>query len=247
VTSTEYKNLSRVDREHWFYCGKREIVRHWINRFTQLGPDDLLIDAGMGTGTWLVEMSAHCRVMGIDDHEESLALAAPRVKAAGGRVLKASLTQVELPSASAKVVTLMDVLEHLDDDAKALGEMIRLTQPGGLLAVTVPAFQWLWSDWDEAVQHRRRYDKAQLLRLFARPEVRVLRCAYFNCAMLVPIGVVRWCRGVWPASSSSGRLEHYVPPRILNRVLKALLVRPACWSAFPAPAGVSLLGILQRR
>lgn len=95
MTSTEYKNLSRVDREHWFYCGKREIVRHWINRFTQLGPDDLLIDAGMGTGTWLVEMSAHCRVMGIDDHEESLALATPRVNAVGGRVLKASLTQVE--------------------------------------------------------------------------------------------------------------------------------------------------------
>jgi 2-polyprenyl-3-methyl-5-hydroxy-6-metoxy-1,4-benzoquinol methylase len=242
----EYEVLSQVDEEHWFYCGKRAIVRHWINHFVKLDRDDLLIDAGMGTGSWLLEMSASCKVLGIDDHDESLALAVPRVSAVGGSVLKSSLTDVDLPSATAKVVTAMDVLEHIEEDAKALGEMIRLTKPGGLVVVTVPAFQWLWSDWDETLEHRRRYNKPQLLRLFNCSGVRVLRCTYFNSALLVPIALVRWCRRLRPARKSTNRMEHRIPPARLNRFLKALLVHPACSSSFPAPAGVSLLGIIQR-
>ena len=50
----EYKKLWQVDQEHWFYRGKRAIVRYWIDRFIRLQSADLLIDAGMGTGTWVV-------------------------------------------------------------------------------------------------------------------------------------------------------------------------------------------------
>ena len=47
----EYANLARLEREHWFYSGKREIVRHWIRRVRPLVPEDLLADCGAGTGT----------------------------------------------------------------------------------------------------------------------------------------------------------------------------------------------------
>src|SRR5215210_3389619 len=179
----EYEKLDRLDRVHWFYRGKRAIVRHWIGRHLELGPDDLLIDAGMGTGTWLVEMSRRCRVLGLDDHE-SLAVAGPRLRAVGGDSLKTTLERVDLPDGCAAVVTLMDVLEHLDDDAAALREIIRLTRPGGLLVLTVPALRWLWSDWDVGLHHRRRYHRADLLDLVRRPGVEVLRCSYINTASL---------------------------------------------------------------
>ena len=242
----EYEKLLRIDNGHWFYHGKRDIVRHWIDRFIQLKPNDLLIDAGMGTGTWAVEMAARCRVIGIDDHDESLALAAPRVKAAGGRVLKSGLNAVDLPSGVAAVVTLMDVLEHVDDDTGALLEMIRLTRPGGLVVVTVPAIRWLWSYWDEAMHHRRRYTKNELLRSVRQPGVRVLRCAYFNTAMLLPIALVRWYRRIRPAKAGTERSEDWIPPRFLNRMFYYLLAYPACCNFLPAPVGVSLLAVLQR-
>ncbi|MEI8138715.1 MAG: class I SAM-dependent methyltransferase [bacterium] len=242
----EYKRLRQIDEKHWFYRGKRDIVRYWIDRFVKLLPDDLLIDAGAGTGTWAVEMAACCRVIAIDDHDESLVLAGPRVEAAGGQVMKSDLHAVDLPSGAATVVTLMDVLEHVDDDEGALREMIRLVRPGGIIVITVPALPWMWSDWDEAVHHRRRYYRSRLLRLVEQPGVRILRCAYFNTAMLLPIALVRWYRRLRPAKDGANRGEDVIPQETLNRVLHNLLVYPACCRFFPAPIGVSLLAVLMR-
>ncbi len=246
MNPAEYANLRRVDEEHWFYRGKRDIVRYWIDRFIKLQRNDLLIDAGMGTGTWVVEMAARCRVIGIDDHNESLALAAPRAETAHARAMKSTLDRVDLPTAAATVVTLMDVLEHVDDDAGAMREMIRLVRPGGLLVVTVPALPWLWSDWDVAMHHRRRYTRCELLRTLQQPGVTMLRCAYFNTAMLPLIAFVRLYRRIRPAGEGTERSEDWVPPRLLNRALHYLLVRPACCTSWPAPVGISLLAVLRR-
>ncbi len=242
----EYFRLEQLDRRHWFYRGKRDIVRHWIDRYLELRPDDLLVDAGMGTGTWLVEMSGRCRVLGLDDHDESLALARPKVEAVGGRVLRTGLNRVELPDGCATVVTLMDVLEHLDDDAGALDEMIRLTRPGGLLVITVPALPWLWSDWDEALHHRRRYTRPGLRALIERRGVRALRCAYFNSAVLPLVAAVRWWRRRRPPDPGESRAEDRLPPSFVNALFHRVMVAPACWGPLRPWAGVSLLAVLRR-
>jgi SAM-dependent methyltransferase len=247
MNTDEYAKLDRLDRSHWFYRGKRAIVRTWVDRSLLLQPDDLLIDAGCGTGTWLVEMSHTCRVLGLDDYEESIALARPRLEAVGGGVLKTSLEKVDLPDGCAAVVTLLDVLEHLDDDRGALEEMIRLVRPGGLVVITVPALRWLWSDWDVSLHHRRRYTRPDLLRLTRHPEMEVLRCSYFNSALLLPIFLVRLWRKLCPPRPGQARAEDSIPPRWLNVLLEQSMVAPAQWRWFYPPLGVSLLAVLRRR
>lgn len=242
----EYARLERLDQDHWFYRGKRAIVRHWIEHYRPLGPGDLLLDAGMGTGVWLLEMSRVCQVMGLDDHAESLALARPRLEAAGGQVLRTSLEHVNLPDGHASVVTLLDVLEHLADDGAALREMLRLTRAGGLVVITVPALQWLWSDWDTALHHRRRYTRGQLLALVRQPGVEVLRCAYFNWLTLPAIAAVRLWRHVFPPPAGALRAEDKLPPAWLNAALYQTLVVPARWSCCRSPLGVSLLAVLRK-
>jgi SAM-dependent methyltransferase len=243
----EYAKLNRIDREHWFYRGKRDVVRHWVGRFAPLRPDDLWVDGGCGTGTLLVEQSRVCRVLGLDDFEESITLARPRVEAVGGRVLKAPLDRVDLPDGCAAVVTLLDVLEHLDDDRAALAEMARLTRPGGLIVATVPALRALWSDWDVVLHHRRRYGRRDLLRLVQLPELEVLHCAYFNALLLPPIWLVRAWRRWRPVPPGADRAEDRIPPPWLNALLYRTLVTPACRGWFRPPAGVSLLAVLRRR
>src|SRR5262245_31196428 len=246
MNTEEYSKLDRLDRQHWFYRGKRATVQHWIRRYLSLRGDDLLIDAGCGTGTFLTEMSRHCRVLGLDDHGESIALARPRVEAAGGRVLQTALDRVDLPDGCAAVVTALDVLEHLDDDTAAVRELTRLLRPGGLLVVTVPALRWLWSDWDVALHHRRRYSQAELGRLLRGPSLKILRCAYFNTAALLPIAAVRMWRKFRPPRPGAERAEDRLPGRFLNEALYQTLVKPACWDWFRPPLGVSLLALARR-
>lgn len=247
MQAAEYTLLHRLDQAHWFYRGKRAIARHWIARHCALTRDDLLVDAGMGTGTWAVEMSSVCRVLGLDNSDESLAIAKPRVEAAGGSVLKTNLDKVALADGSAAVVTMLDVLEHLDDDGAALREMIRITRPGGLLIVTVPALRWLWSDWDETLGHKRRYHREQFRALLAQPGVDVLRCCYFNSLLLGPIALARWGRKLRPRKPGAARAEDRIPPGPVNALLYALMVKPACWGWFHPPLGVSLLGVLRKQ
>lgn len=242
----EYAKLDRLDRAHWFYAGKRAIVRHWIDRYITLEPADLLIDAGMGTGTWLVEMSARCRVLGIDASEESLALARDRVRAAAGEVLQSTLDRVPLPDACATVITLLDVLEHLDDDRAAMREMTRLARPGGLIVITVPALRWLWSDWDVALHHRRRYHERDLRALVQVPGLELLRCSYFNTLLLPAIALVRSWRKLRPPRADATRAEDQLPPAALNSALRQAMVAPACWGWCRPPLGVSLLAVLRR-
>ncbi|HVS15679.1 MAG TPA: class I SAM-dependent methyltransferase [Thermoanaerobaculia bacterium] len=246
----EYERLAAIDRDHWFYRGKREIVRHWIDRCVELGRDDLLVDAGCGTGTFLVEMAERCRVLGLDDFAESLAIARPRVGAVGGEVLQTGLDRVDLADGCATVVTLLDVLEHLDDDAGALAEMLRLVRPGGIVVITVPALRWLWSDWDEALHHRRRYHRADLRALCGRSGAELLHLAYFNALALPAIAVVRASRRVLRARARDDaergeRMEDRIPPLPLNGLLRVAMVVPARWRLGP-PVGVSLLAVLRR-
>ena len=63
---------------------------------------------------------------------------------------------------SAEFVALLDVLEHQEDDKGFLRSLVDKMQPGSTLLLTVPALQGLWSQWDEALGHFRRYDKASL-------------------------------------------------------------------------------------
>src|SRR3989442_5680526 len=98
----EYQKLAKVEEQHWFYVGKREIVRHWLSRTGALSPDSLLVDCGAGTGTFAHEMEACCHVLAIDDHAESLALA--RTRLGPDRVRKGTCTSLPLPDSSVDVV-----------------------------------------------------------------------------------------------------------------------------------------------
>ncbi len=62
-------------------------------------------------------------------------------------------------------ILYIDVLEHIEDDATELRNAIRVLQPGGHVIVLSPAHQWLFTPFDEAIGHYRRYTKRTLAAL----------------------------------------------------------------------------------
>jgi SAM-dependent methyltransferase len=241
----EYANLDRVEQSHWYYAGKREFVRRWLERIKPPGSGDVLLDCGAGTGRFALEMRERCRVLVLDDHEESLALLRRRFPAEDVLSLSAE-GEVPLPDASVDYLTALDVLEHTPDDGAVTRGFHRLLKPGGLAVVTVPASMALWSDWDVALHHFRRYDRAGLLALFPAAEWEVLHVNYTNVAAFPAVWALRRWRRWFPARAGAKRAEDTVPVAWLNGVLRKLFTSLAM-SRVPFPFGVSLVLVARRR
>jgi SAM-dependent methyltransferase len=241
----EYTKLEQIEPEHWFYAGKRRIVLYWLRRYGVLMPGKLLIDCGAGTGRFAAEVARHCSAIAVDDHEESLALA--RRHLGSHAVKRGSCIDLPFPDAVADGVTALDLIEHVENDCRALREMARVLKPEGVLVVTVPAFQALWSDWDVALHHVRRYRRAELVERLREAGFELLHCNYINVLAFPAVYVLRkWRTLRGSPRTGSSRAEDRVPRRWLNKLLMAAFVLPASQSAILFPFGVGLLAVARR-
>ena len=87
--------------------------------------------------------------------------------AAGGCSAAGLVTALPFADASFGLVCAMDIVEHVADDAAALGELSRVAAPGAALLLSVPLHPAAWTAFDEAVGHFRRYEPAALTALLA--------------------------------------------------------------------------------
>ncbi|MDB6169800.1 MAG: putative S-adenosylmethionine-dependent methyltransferase/MSMEI [Verrucomicrobia bacterium] len=247
MNPAEYENLEAIEAEHWYYSGKRRFVRDWLLRVRPPKREDLLLDCGAGTGRFGQEMEPFCRVMVLDDHEEALKLLRRRFRA--DQILSLSGDTVPLPDASLEYVTALDVLEHVPDDAAVVRGFHRLLKPGGIAAVTVPAGMALWSDWDVALHHFRRYDRDQLRALFPAASWEILHVNYTNVVVYPAVWAVRHWRKLRRKIGRPGtaaRTEDRLPPAFVNASLRSVFVNMARWR-LPFPFGVSLLLVAQKK
>jgi hypothetical protein len=107
----------------------------------------------------------------------------------------------------------------------------------------------LWSDWDVALHHFRRYHRAQLRALFPADAWEIVYVNYTNVVVYPAVWLVRKWRALrrllgW--AGPAARTEDQLPPRWLNGLLRGLFVNLAAWR-LPFPFGVSLLLVARRR
>jgi SAM-dependent methyltransferase len=248
MNADEYTNLDRVERTHWYYAGKRELVASWLARSGPLRQDQTLIDCGAGTGIFAAEMASRCRVLVLDDHEESIRIL--RTRFPEDRILRVSGTGVPLPASSVDYLTALDVLEHIENDRAAVAEFARILRPGGCAVMTVPASMALWSDWDVALHHYRRYDRRGLLALFPASDWEIVHVNYTNVVAFPAVWAIRQWRGLRKgrtASPATHRTEDLVPPRPVNALLKSLFVGLGKLRGIRFPFGVSLILVARRK
>lgn len=245
MNAEEYEKMAAVERDHWYYAGKRDIVRGWIERVRAPQAGEALLDCGAGTGIFAREMAERCEVYVLDDHEESLRILREHFPAE--RILALAGDRVPLPDASLEYVTALDVLEHTPDDAAVVAGFARLLRPGGLAVVTVPAGMALWSDWDVVLHHFRRYDRTRLEALFPARDWEIVHANYTNVAVYPAVWAVRRWRTLRPVPTAANvaRAEDTLPAPWLNRILRWVFV----WCGMARgrfPFGVSLVLVARR-
>lgn len=92
----------------------------------------------------------------------------------------------ELVRKSFDTIVCLNVLEHIEDDSYALGQMHEVLIPGGKLALLVPAHRVLYGEFDRAVGHYRRYEKSELTGKLKRAGFRVNRMKFFSMVAALP-------------------------------------------------------------
>ena len=113
-------------------------------------------------------------------------------------------------------------------------------------ALTVPAGMALWSDWDEALHHYRRYSRAELRAIFPPAQWEILYVNYTNVAVYPIVWALRKWRRWFPARGQAVRAEDKMPPPWINALLRWQFVAPAAWPV-PMPFGVSLVLVARKR
>ena len=89
-----------------------------------------------------------------------------------------SVLALPFADASFEVISAFDVIEHCDPEDDALRELHRVLEPGGRLLVSVPAYQWAWSDHDVANGHHRRYTRGRAVTALEDVGFEVRRATY---------------------------------------------------------------------
>ena len=141
------------------------------------------------------------------------------------------------------VVLLLDVIEHVEEDVRFLQDSAFLAKPGGHLIVNVPASPRLYSRYDVAAGHLRRYTPKALIEVGHQAGLEVASWTYWGFPLL-PLAIARkiLMRGVDDEQVIRAGFEP--PGRFANRILTALArIEPIPQKIF----GTSLLALFRKR
>ena len=249
------------DRNWWFAARTHSLLgmldrevasRHSSRAGAPAAPAMLVLDVGCGAGNMHHHLLRYGQVRGIDCFFTPLRVAQQR----GHLVSQAKGSAIAFPDSSFELVTALDVIEHCQDDAAVLSECARVLKPGGLLAVTVPAFPWLWSDNDTINGHRRRYRPVELAGKLkgAGLAVRRLTCNNFSVLpMAAALIFLRQLRGAKLGLSAPStdedayQVEMQSVHPALNAVLTALGLAESWVLRYASfPIGTGIISVAQK-
>lgn len=226
-------------RRHWWWRAREAIVLRELEELS-LPNDGQVLDVGCGNGLFLEPLTRWGEPHGIEVDTSLLDDASPWRERIQTQPLDDPL--YDAWAGSFDLVTALDVIEHVADDAAFMQQMVRLLKPGGHLMVTVPAFACLWDRHDEINQHYRRYRAGSLAKLCAE-HGELLRVRYLFPSLFAPKWLVARLNQRRGRAIVQARVPGTTTSAVMTRWLKleAQLTR-----RLPVPFGSSALAVLRK-
>lgn len=184
-----YDELARLELRHFWFRARNRLIVHALRKY--LASSKSFLEIGCGTGTVLGAIHAalpHVAASGSELFVEGLAFARARVPDV--RLMQMDATLIPFID-EFDGIGAFDVLEHIDDDRRVLGEVHRALRPGGIVVLTVPQHPWLWSHQDELAHHVRRYRRRELEDKLRQCGFRILQSTSFVTILLPLLALSR--------------------------------------------------------
>jgi len=231
-----------LEKSHWWFVGRRKLIRFLISS-SNTWDEHILLDIGCGVGSNLSLFSSMgFKSIGMDSEIYGLLLVKRRLS--GVPLVNGDLMRLPFKCGSLGLIIATDVLEHLDDDTIGIKEIYRTLKKNGKAIFTVPAFGFLWGVQDIVGMHKRRYLKKELVSKIEKEGFKILRSSYFNLFLFFPILLVR---SVIHLLGLSIKSENEINSPFLNSLLKGVFsLEASILKYFSFPFGVSIFCIAKK-
>ena len=248
LSKEEFERDFGLKEENWFYSGMTDI---WFSFLTSTiipsAPIDRALDVGCGAGGKAPYLKKIAKsVFGVDLSIDALRLSK---NVDSLKLAQATIENLPYRDGSFGLINVFDVLEHVDDDGAALGELNRVLADNGLLVVAVPAFNILWSQHDIANFHKRRYGARDLKEKLDRMGFEVERSSYAGIVLFLPLLAYRIIQyRIFRPFFKVTRTRVENIPGFLNAILKGILgLESRVMKIADFPCGIALLCVARKR
>lgn len=223
----EIRRSAALEERHWWYAGRRSLVRRLVRDV----PVGRALDVGTGSGGNAQTLrDLGWTVTGLEYTPTALEFAAAR----GLSMVRGDARALPFADQQFDLVMSTDVWEHIEQDDEVAREAFRVCRRGGRALIAVPADPSLWSGHDVTLGHVRRYERAQLVALVESVGFRVHDVASWN-VLLRPVAKARRSR---PQQANESEMQPVHP--VVNAGLRAVVAMESVLPVATLP-GISLV------
>ncbi len=183
----DLKEVVYKEKYRFFVINKTKLAEILLNKTINFNRNYKILSIGCGTAEELDVLSKYGDVYAIDIDKEILKF----VKFCKG-VKICDVCELDYPDEFFDIVCAFDVLEHIEDDKKAIEQIYRVLSKNGVFIFTVPAFNFIFSSHDRFLGHKRRYDEKMLKNLLQKFDK--LEMFFYNYILFLPIMLFRILR-----------------------------------------------------
>lgn len=249
MQTEEQVRYSNLGDSYWWLAGKYEGIRNLlkdvVNKYHAAGKDTIrILDAGCGPGNVAYNLPSYAKLFSMDATFEAVLFFKQKIRQAETSLVNAQADRLPVLTDSLDIVILLDVLEHIKDDAAAVKEAFRVLKPTGSIIITVPAYRILWGRHDEIYGHYRRYTLRELRQKLETAGFKIKRLTAFEALFFLPLLFYRKFKNV---TKSGGGDDFVSVSRPLNYILTKLILAETWFcNKVSHPFGVSIICVAEK-
>lgn len=235
----EYKKMFQVEDSHWWFMGKRHLLRECILK-TKLSETSKIFDAGCGTGAVSFFLKQFGHVFSMDYSDQALDFCRQRSL---DNLCRGSVSQMPFQKESFDLLVSCDLLYHqwIEDDQLVLMEFNRILKPGGKLIITDSAFSFLSGKHDATVLARERYRLKQMVKKVEQVDFRIIKKSYAHFFSFPFVLIIRLLEKILPEYKSSKVDKPFLLVNILFGNLVRLEAKLHKYISFPCGSSILIL------
>lgn len=242
------EKFNKVEKIHWWWEGRRALLKQLLDGHE----GGKFLDVGCGTGetmSFIKNLSNKNEIYGIDTSERAVEYSKDR---GHKHTYKANALDLPFEDNFFDVILFLDVLEHIKDDKKAIKEAKRVLKDGGIIILTSPGLNFLWSAHDEGQGHYRRYTRREIRTLAREAGLKLSFISYFNFLLSPPIIAIRLLAKTKPfsflADYDSGLNFDIAFKSKINSILRTIFVTEIyLLQLIRYPMGISIAAVFKNK